>query len=239
MEPRIVITGNKGFIGSYLSKRIKAIGLDIKDEKDILTCYLPNADVVIHLAAQTDVIQSLKDPMDDAFINILGTIRLADRYKNKRIIFASSGGAIQKKIGSPYGLSKLSAEEYIKLICKDYVILRLPNIYGDGSRSVVDKFIKGKVKIHGDGKQTRDYVHVEDIVEAIIQSIKWKKGTYYLGSEKNISVLNLAKATGKKINFLPERKGEIKHSKVKNNTAWKPKINVINYINDSLHIRSI
>ena len=96
--PRIVITGDKGFLGSYLTKEIIGLGLDLKDGRDILTCDLPDADIVIHLAAQTKVIDSIADPEYDAKNNILGTIRLAKHYKNARFIFASSGGAIQEKI---------------------------------------------------------------------------------------------------------------------------------------------
>lgn len=229
------ITGHLGFIGSYLVKEFDDfIGLDIKEGNDILTCDMPNADIIFHLAAQSDVINSIKNPLYDANVNILGTIRLAKKYKNKRFIFTSSGGAIQEKIQSPYGLSKFCAEEYIKMICSDYIILRLPNIYGKGSRSIVDKFINDDVYINGKGTAVRDYVHVLDIVEAIKLSVLWKSGIYYLGSERNTTVLELAKATKKKINFRPKIKGEIEYSFVKNNTDWKPKIKVIEFIKGNL-----
>ena len=232
IKNKVLITGSEGFISSYLKKEFDGfIGLDIKTGNNILTCDLPSADIIIHMAAQTDVINSVKDPIADAMANIIGTIRLIEKYRNKRFIFTSSGGAIQEKIESPYGLSKFCAEEYIKMLCNKYVILRLPNIYGDGSRSVVEKFINGKeCNIYGDGTSTRDYVHVSDIVRAIKLSMGWRKGLYYLGSEKSTTVLELAKASGKKINFLPKIKGEVEHSVVKNNTEWKPKIRVLDYI---------
>lgn len=230
----ILITGYKGFIGSHLVGEFKQkiIGLDLKDGKDILECDLPDADVVIHLAAQTDVINSVSNPLDDARTNILGTIRLVERYKDAKFIFASSGGAIQEKIESPYGLSKFCAEEYIKLRHKNAVILRFPNIFGPGSNSVVEKFINGHVYIFGDGTSTRDYVCVYDLVQAIKQSLDWKPGTYSLGSEKNVSVFEIAQATGKPINFLPKVPGELQHSFVPNTTNWKPKIDVIKYIKE-------
>ncbi len=234
----ILITGNKGFIGTHLSERMDSVylGYDLKTGQDILDCDLPDADTVIHLAAQTDVITSTKDPIHDAETNILGTIRLAQKYKNARFIFASSGGAIQEKIESPYGLSKFCAEEYIKLICKDYVILRFPNIFGPGSHSVVEKFINGPVNIFGDGSATRDYVYVSDLVDAIEQAIHWPSGTYSLGSTESIPVLKLAEATGKPINFLPKVDGELQHSIVPNTTDWEPKVNVINYIKEQCAI---
>ena len=230
MKKKILVTGSQGFIGTHLMKNIDAYGMDKKSGKNILTHPLPDADIVIHMAAQTKVIDSVSDPVNDAKVNILGTIRMAQRYKDSKFIFISSGGAIQEKIESPYGLSKFCAEEYVKMICKNYVILRFPNIYGPGSHSVVEKFINGPVRIFGDGTSTRDYVHVYDIVRAIKQAIGWKKGTYYLGSGKSIPVLKLAEATGKPIKFLPKVPGELQHSKVKNNTKWRPKIKVVEYV---------
>jgi UDP-glucose 4-epimerase len=232
---KILITGDKGFIGSYLSKELDHQGFDIKDGRDILVDELPDADIVIHLAAQTSVIDSLHDPLDDARTNILGTIRLAQKYKQARFIFASSGGAIQETIESPYGLSKFCAEEYIKMLCEDYVILRFPNIYGDGSKSVVDKFIQKPINIYGDGTSTRDYVHVSDLVVGILASIEWQTGTYSLGSGKNTSVLDIAKATGKPITHIHKIPGELQYSYVKNTApGWKPTVDVLDYVRSKL-----
>jgi UDP-glucose 4-epimerase len=228
----MIITGSSGFIGSFLKKEFPdAIGLDVKDGQNILTCDLPEADTVIHLAAQSKVIPSMNDPIHDATVNILGTIRLAKHYQNSKLIFASSGGCIQDNIESPYGLSKYCAEEYIKLLHRDYVILRLPNVYGHrDSQSVVDNFIYGDVRIFGDGSATRDYVHISDIIKAFKQAITWPTGTYHLGSGIYHSVLELAEATGKPIEYLPPRKGELQHTPTQNNTDWEPIINVIEYI---------
>lgn len=230
---KILITGHYGFIASHLLDEINEdfVGIDLKEGKDILTCDLPDADIVIHLAAQTSVLDSLKDPMHDAKTNILGTIRLAERYKDSRFIFASSGGAIQETIESPYGLSKFCAEEYIKMLCNDYVILRFPNIYGVGSKSVVQKFLNGPINIFGDGTSTRDYVYVKDLVAAIIKAKTWDKGTYSLGTGKSVSVRELAEATGKPITYGDKIKGELQYSKVPNTAPnWKAKVNVIEYI---------
>jgi nucleoside-diphosphate-sugar epimerase len=227
----IVLTGSQGFIGRYLSKAVNAIGIDLKNGQNILTRDLPDAGLVFHLAAQSRVIPSIADPVHDATTNIIGTIRLAKRYKDSRFVFASSGGCIQEKIESPYGLSKFCAEEYIKLLCKDYVILRLPNIYGDTqSGSVVDLFTYGDVQIFGDGTATRSYVHVDDIVDAIVQSTSWKSGTYSLGSGVYHSVLELAEATGKPMTFLPPRLGELSHTPLENNSPWRLKKDVMEYI---------
>jgi len=232
---RIVVTGHLGFIGSYLMPKLQnAIGLDIKEGNDILDCDLPDVGLVIHLAAEPGVVASVADPFKNAETNILGTIRLAERYKNAQFIFASSGGTIQETIESPYGLSKYVCEEYVKMLCNHPTILRFPNVYGKGSRSVVDKWLVGdELTIYGDGQTKRIYGYVEDIVEAIILSIDWDSGTYKLGSNQVYSVLEVAKAIDKPIKFAPARKGEITHTKsVLPNTTpnWIPKVELMDYI---------
>lgn len=210
------------------------IGLDIKEGNDILTCDLPDADIIIHLAAEPGVIESVKDPLTNARTNILGTIRLLEHYKNAKFIFASSGGTIQESIESPYGLSKYVCEEYIKLLHDNYVILRFPNIYGRGSRSVVDKWLdEDQLTIYGDGETYRIYAHVDDIVRAIVLAAKWDKGTYKLGTTQRFSVSQLAEAVGKPTSYAPARKGEITHdrSQLENTTPnWEAEQDLMEYI---------
>lgn len=234
---KICVTGHMGFVGTQLMKHLPdAIGLDIKEGNDILTCDLPEADVVIHLAAEPGVVASVADPYKNAQTNILGTIRLAEHYKGK-FIFASSGGTLQESIESPYGLSKKTCEEYIKLLCEDYVILRFPNVYGKGSRSVVDKWLNEDVlTIYGDGETNRIYAHVDDVVQAILKSLEWPKGTYKLGTTQRYSVTQIAEAIGKPIKYARPRKGEITHtrSKLDNTTPnWQAKVQVMDYIREN------
>ena len=233
---KILITGHKGYIGTHLTKRMRVIGLDIKDGNDIVTCELPKADVVIHLAAKSDVVESMINPVETIRTNTLGTIRLWEKYKDTRFIFASTAGAIQDGIYSTYGLSKYYAEELIKMFFSNYIILRLPNIYGGkGSRSVIDKFINEDIIIYGDGSQTRTFIHVDDLVNGIIASINWPKGQYTFGSDKTYTVLELAKATGKPISFADWRPGEIKYSNIKSTIPnFKSTIDVIDYIKNKI-----
>lgn len=234
---KILITGHQGFIGSYLKDRFPndfVIGLDRKSHNDILYCDLPDADIVIHLAGESGVINSMNNPLNCAQNNIVGTIRLLERYKNSKFIFASSGGTIQDKIISPYGLSKFCCEEYIKLLHNNYVILRFPNVFGKGSRSVVDKFLNNDIVIYGDGSAMRTYGYIGDIIDGIIKSIEWETGTYKLGGKENYTVLEIAKAIGKPITFAPTRDGELDYSNLKNETPnWETKVNLIDYINNN------
>lgn len=234
----IIITGHKGFIGSYLTKKLdelelEYIGIDLKDGNDIVNCELPSGDIVIHLAAQAGVVNSISDPFTTYKTNTLGTVRLVNYYKDSKFIFASTGGAIQDEILSPYGLSKLASEEFIKLMHKNYSILRFPNVYGKNSRSVADKFLRSDITIYGDGSATRTYGYVGDIVDGIIKSIKWNNGLYKLGSNQNYSVLQIAEAVGKPIKFEEKRSGELDHSSLKKETPdeWNTTVDLLEYIN--------
>jgi nucleoside-diphosphate-sugar epimerase len=232
----IVVTGHMGFIGGYLMRQLpNAVGLDIKDGNDILECDLPPADIVIHLAAEPGVIRSVEDPFTNAQTNILGTIRLLQHYKNAKFIFASSGGTIQETIESPYGLSKYTCEEYIKLLHDNYVILRFPNVYGKGSRSVVDKFLnQDKLTIYGDGSANRTYGFVDDVVRGILFAQEWPSGTYKLGGGQNYTVREIAEAIGKPIIYAPKRWGELDHSSLPNETPnWGATLDLQEYIRDA------
>ncbi|HWP34093.1 MAG TPA: NAD-dependent epimerase/dehydratase family protein [Thermodesulfobacteriota bacterium] len=218
---RILVTGGAGFIGSHLVDRYVAEGhaVTVVDnlstgkreqvnpaatfhELDILDPALETVmaegrfDVVNHQAAQVDVRKSVADPLRDAEINILGTLRLLElsrRYGVRRFLFASSGGAAygeQLRFPadedhplnpiSPYGVAKVSAEHYCYYYRAvhglSYVALRYANVYGPrqdphGEAGVVAIFagrlLAGQpCVINGDGRQTRDYVYVGDVVEA-------------------------------------------------------------------------
>ncbi len=224
----ILISGHRGFVGTLLSQKLGDFGVDIKDGLNLLTCDLPtDIDTIYHLAAQTSVEASWHDPMHDAD-NLKMTIRLAKAYPKAKIIYANSAAAIEP-ISSPYGFSKWVCAEYLKRFHPNYVICTFPNVYGPGSKSVVDIFKdQKKVTVFGDGKQIRDYVHVDDIVDALVKAKDWPTGEYQLGSEIPTTVLELAK--GKEITFAPARK-EARESVLKNTTkGWKPKVQVLKYI---------
>lgn len=227
----ILCTGFRGYIGSKLAEALTEpwVGLDVRDGMNLLTCELPKGiDTVYHLAAQSSVESSWHDPLHD-LDNIRITARLAHAYPHAKIIYANSCAALDAD--SPYGFSKRAAGDYLLKFHLNTVNLVFPNIYGNGSRSVVDLF-KGKdeVVVYGDGTHTRDYVIVDDIITGLIKAEHWDKGTYFMGSGKTYSVLELAK--GKKITYMPERK-EAVQVRVKNTTPnWSTTIGVLDYLND-------
>jgi UDP-glucose 4-epimerase len=220
-------------------------------------------DYVFHLAANPKVLFSVQNPIKSHKINVDGTLNvLYASYKNKvkRLIFASSSAAygdikklplkeymIPKPI-SPYGLHKLIGEYYCKLFSNLYnletVCLRYFNVYGprmdpNGPYAlVIGKFLKLRkenkpLTIYGDGKQTRDFIYVDDVVNANILAMKSKKvgsgEVINICSGKNYSINYIAKLIGGKKIYLPARKGEMKHTLGDNSLAkkllgWKPKI---------------
>ena len=153
-------------------------------------------DLLVHQAAQMDVRRSVDDPVFDASVNVLGTLNLleaAARGGVGRVLFASTGGAIYGEQDhhpadedhparpvSPYGVAKLAAERYLYYYAVEKglpsVALRYANVYGErqnphGEAGVVaiflDRLLSGEpARINGDGLQTRDYVHVSDVVAA-------------------------------------------------------------------------
>ena len=151
-------------------------------------------DVIVHLAANTGVGPSVEDPRSDCLVNVIGTfnhLEAARHHKVPRFIFASSGapaGEVEPPIHeelpphpvSPYGASKLAGEGYCSAYKRTYgidtVALRFGNVYGPGSThksSVVAKFIKRALEgvpleIYGDGTQTRDFIYIDDLIEAIM-----------------------------------------------------------------------
>lgn len=153
-------------------------------------------EIVVHLAANTGVAPSVEDPRSDCETNVIGTLNALEASKKhacKRFVFASSGAPVGECIPpiheempchpvSPYGASKLAGEGYCSAYYRTYgletVCLRFGNVYGPGSNkksSVIAKFIKdaavGKsLEIYGDGTQTRDFIFLDDLVQAILQA---------------------------------------------------------------------
>ena len=236
--------------------------LDIESLEFVFREFKP--DVVNHHAAQIDVRKSVEDPAFDAETNIIGSINLFElsiNFEVKRIIFSSTGGALYGEPEalpasedtpieplSAYGVAKYCVENYLNYFKRLYgierVILRYANVYGPrqdplGEAGVVaiftGKILKGeKPVIYGDGAQTRDYIYVEDVVEANVLALNGKEGVYNIGTGKETSINELleifSKVLGREIKpeYAPPRKGEIRRisldgEKAKKELSFVPK----------------
>jgi UDP-glucose 4-epimerase len=244
MRPvRVIVTGGAGFIGSHIVDALVARGdevavvdslvhgspdnvstgaeLHVRDIRepvdDIFDTVRPEA--VLHLAAQADVRVSVENPVGDAAVNVLGTVRIleAARAHGAQVAFASTGGAIYGECAeparetfpceplSPYGTAKLSAEEYLRstnrLHGTKHVSLRYGNVYGPrqdphGEAGVVAIFLGAlrrgeQARIFGDGTQTRDYVYVGDVARATLAALGADGGVFNVGTGKETSVVEL------------------------------------------------
>ena len=179
---------------------VKLHQLDVrsKDLIDVVTKYAP--DMIFHLAAQASVSASVADPAHDADINVLGTLQVLEAARASgcgRVVFTSTGGAVYgsnvklpaketytKHPDSPYGISKKIVEDYFRLYRSlydiDYAIIGPANVYGPrqdpfGEAGVVAIFSRAMLDgvrptIFGDGAQTRDYVYVADVVDALYRA---------------------------------------------------------------------
>lgn len=220
-------------------------------------------DVVVHLAAQASVHASVMDPKADAESNVLGLVNmltLAERYKVSKFLFASTAAVYGERARlplkegevanpvSPYGMSKWTGEMYCakwkQLYGLDTVSFRFSNVYGprqggDGEAGVVAKFhsrlLTGSpLEIFGDGEQTRDFIYVEDVADAIFRaSHSDLTGVYNLSTNTETSVNSLVSTLislhgAGEVEYLPKREADIRRSslsneKLRSQLDWAPR----------------
>jgi len=291
---KILVTGGAGFIGSHVADAYLEAGHEVVIVDNLLTGRKENLpanakfvemdirendmtglfereqfDVVNHHAAQMDVRKSVEDPRFDADINVLGSLNLLENcveYGVKKVIFASTGGAIygeqdyfpadeshpQRPL-SPYGITKLALEKYLfyyhEVHDLKYFVLRYANVYGPrqnphGEAGVVAIFARelltdGQPVIYGDGKQTRDFVYVGDVVESNVRALEYEESDMVnigTGMETDVNEIfrRLRDIAGK--SDIPEqhadgKPGEQRRSVISNDKAgevlgWQPLVSL-------------
>ena len=225
-------------------------------------------EVMCHHAAQMDVRKSVADPKFDASVNVLGFLNLMEqgrKYGLKKVLFSSTGGAIYGEQDyfpadeqhptrplSPYGITKLVTEKYLffykEIYGIDHVVLRYANIYGPrqnphGEAGVIaiftQKLLRGEQPIiNGDGKQTRDYVFVGDVVKANLLGLTYQGSTIFnigTGIETDVNQLfnHLKNLTGSSCEeqHIPAKAGEqmrsvISSKKIGEALGWKPTVSL-------------
>jgi UDP-glucose 4-epimerase len=220
---KILITGSSGFVGSHLQKAIPhADGLDEVPSPttniigDILspTINANKYDIIYHLAALIGAEASIQKPVETYRINICGTLNLLKSFKGLFVFLSTAG--VYEPLRNPYYLSKHVCEETIRATPCRHLIFRLANLYGEGSKLVIQKWLSmDRIQIYGDGNQTRDFVYIDDAIDALANPFKLELNkTYNLGTGVSTTLNELAKLiielTGsKKVEYLPARPFEI------------------------------
>lgn len=304
---KILITGGAGFIGSHVAARYLHAGhdvavvdnlstgrqenvpakakffrADITDQENLKRIFAEfRPAVVSHHAAQMDIRRSLREPLFDANVNILGSLsvlELSAHFSVKKFIFASTGGAIygepqtipasESTLENPishYGVTKLSVERYLHtyhhLYGLDFTALRYANVFGPrqnphGEAGVVAIFIGQMLRreiptIFGDGSKTRDYIFIDDVVDANLLALETgSRGVFNLGRGVEVSdyevfdAIRAAIGCAHEPNFAARRLGEVEHicldtSAATRTLGWKPRVGLFDGIARTIaHIRS-
>jgi UDP-glucose 4-epimerase len=198
--------------------KAKFVKNDILNLKNL--CATEKADVIFHLAAQVVVPYSMENPLEDFETNARGTLNVLEKARkdDARVVFASSAAVYGNPTKFPtpetygfnpfscYGLSKVVGEEYCQMYMTQYgldiTILRFANVYGSRCHGVIHDFIDklhknpAKLEIIGTGLQSRDFVHVSDVIDAVILAATRENAlgkTFNIGFGRTTKIIDLAK----------------------------------------------
>ncbi len=288
---RVLVTGGAGFIGSHLVRALISKGFKVRVVDDLsrgslrsldpfldsiefvrgdirdgylVSGLVRGVDVVVHLAALVDALESMDNPGLYNEVNVGGTLNVCMASRNvKVLVYASSAAVYGEPLElpvredhplnpvNPYGASKVAGEAYVKAYSNVYgykpVILRIFNVYGPGQTKsyagVIEEFKRRiwrgqPLVIHGDGLQTRDFIHVFDVVEAVVKAIEVEeaRGVYNIGSGRAITIRELAELMASiagrrdlEIHYAEPRSGDIRRSQADISKAvrelrFKPRI---------------
>ena len=291
-QPRktALVTGGAGFIGSHMVDRLLEEDYRVVIVDDLSSGKLKNLnyhatfhhmsinqpsmadvlnrekpDVVFHMAAQSSVSRSIREPILDNEVNVMGTLKLLEAARKagvEKIIYSSTGGALYgdpEEVPcpddapvapiSPYGMSKYMAEQYLEYYYRQYRVnyttLRYGNVYGPrqdpaGEAGVIAIFISAMLagkrpRIFGDGNQARDFVSVDDIVEANMAAVyRGNRCAMNIATGELVSVNRLYEMLKEIIGFRweaehgPARPGDVYRisldwSRAAEQLAWRPR----------------
>ena len=255
-------SGSYGNI-KHLEGQIEVIECDISIKGDWMAC-LSSCDYVVHLAALADIVPSIKEPERYFAANVIGTLNLIEGLRDTKIrkmIYAASSSCygIPKSFPTcessdmsplyPYALTKLMGEQLVEHWANFYrlpdITLRFFNVYGPRARTsgtygavlgvfLAQKLANKPLTIVGDGRQTRDFTYVSDVIDAIHAAIKSDLTGYKfynVGSGKTVSVNKLAAIIGGAAINIPKRPGEpdctfADINKIKTELGWEPKVSI-------------
>ena len=278
---KILVTGGAGFIGSNLIKELKVqnydvVSLDnystgnskneilgvkyINDDIENIERLEDNFDLCFHLAAQSRVQPSFKDPQESFRVNVMGTLKVNEWAKKNgiKLVYSGSSSMHHDPSDSPYAMYKFLGEQVCKLYKKSFnanvEIARFYNVYGPGE-SIDEKFgnvigiwrskiSKGEpLTIVGDGNQRRDFIHVMDVIDGLIKiglSKLSHDDAWELGTGINYSINQVFGYFKNKFNieslYIPEQPGNYRETLRKNDDTlkllnWKPKDRLKEHIN--------
>jgi UDP-glucose 4-epimerase len=243
-------------------------------------CNTEKHDIIYHLAAQVVVPYSMENPTEDFETNARGTLNVLEKARkdDSRLIFASSAAIYGNPTTMPtpetygfhpfscYGLSKVVGEEYCQMYANQYgldiTIFRFANVYGSRCHGVINDFLDkltknpNKLEIIGTGQQSRDFVHVSDVVEALQSAALNERTfgqTYNLGFGKTTKIIDLAKMILKILNLTDKTeitttnvswKGDIDNiwfdiTKAKTELGWTPKMTLEEHLEKLIEERKM
>ena len=228
---KILLTGHKGFIGQHLHKRLtnthQIIGIDIKDNGNILSAQLPEVDLVIHLAGVGGVRQSLDNPKHYWDNNVVATNRILKHYNNIRVLFASSSSQYEPWL-NPYAASKHIIEN---IPHNNKVAMRFHTVYGATNRQGMffDKLLMGTLKYVTE--HSRDFVHIDDVCDAIEILMKSDfTGAIDIGTGQSIFVKHIAPNLEVQPGSILERKTSKADPSAMKKLGWAPKWTVQKFL---------
>jgi UDP-glucose 4-epimerase len=244
---------------SHLNKNAKFIGSDIRNQEFIKLLEKDKFETIYHIAALPRIKPSFENPREVIDVNTTGTLNLLElaRKSNCKFIYAGSSSAYFDIFANPYSYSKYQGEQhcilYNKVFNVSVAIARFFNVYGprhvtEGENANVLGIFETQTKngvpltVTGDGSKRRDFTHVDDICDGLIEmsAQRWNADYFDLGRQNNYSILEVAKMFNpRNIEFIPARKGEADVTlaniqKSKDLLGFNPKRNLPDYIDSFL-----